>query len=61
MDGSHRAFQNSDATVFFLETPSPAQGGVTVHIHDMFLPFDLSALVGEPPLLRTVPAGGLHA
>jgi methyltransferase family protein len=40
MDGSHRAFTNSDVTVFFLEVLPRLPAGVRVHVHDIFLPFD---------------------
>jgi predicted O-methyltransferase YrrM len=40
MDGSHRVFQNSDTTVFFLEILPVLKPGVIVHIHDIFLPYD---------------------
>lgn len=39
-DGSHRTFQNSDVTVFFLDMLPRLQPGVIVHVHDIFLPFD---------------------
>ena len=39
-DGSHRAFMNSDVTVFFLEVLPRLQPGVLVHIHDIELPYD---------------------
>ncbi len=39
-DGSHRVFQNSDVTVFFLEILPSLPTGVTVQIHDIFLPLD---------------------
>lgn len=39
-DGSHRAFQNSDVVVFFLEVLPRLKPGILVHIHDMFLPDD---------------------
>jgi hypothetical protein len=39
-DGSHRIFQNSDVTVFFLEVLPRLKPGVLVHIHDIFLPDD---------------------
>lgn len=39
-DGSHRIFENSDVTVFFLEILPRLKSGVMVHIHDIFLPFD---------------------
>lgn len=40
MDGSHRAFMNSDATVFFTEVLPRLPTGVLVHVHDCFLPWD---------------------
>jgi len=40
IDSSHRTFQNSDVTVFFLEILPRLKSGVIVHIHDIFLPFD---------------------
>lgn len=40
IDNSHRVFQNSDVTVFFLEVLPRLKSGVIVHIHDIFLPFD---------------------
>jgi predicted O-methyltransferase YrrM len=39
-DGSHRAFMNSDVTVFFLEVLPRLRPGVLVHIHDIELPYD---------------------
>src|SRR5262249_31452190 len=39
-DGSHRAFPNSDVTVFFLELIPRLKPGVIVHLHDIFLPWD---------------------
>jgi hypothetical protein len=42
-DGSHRLFQNSDVTVFFLEVLPRLKPGVLVHIHDIFLPDDYPA------------------
>jgi hypothetical protein len=39
-DGSHRAFANSDVTVFFLELIPRLKPGVIIHIHDIFLPWD---------------------
>jgi predicted O-methyltransferase YrrM len=39
-DGSHRSFQNSDVTVFFLEVLPKLASGVVWHIHDIFLPQD---------------------
>lgn len=40
LDSSHRAFQGSDVTVFFLEVLPRLKPGVTVHIHDIYLPYD---------------------
>jgi hypothetical protein len=42
-DGSHRVFQNSDTTVFFLEVLPRLAPGVLVHVHDIFLPCDYPA------------------
>lgn len=39
-DGSHRAFMNSDVTVFFLDILPNLPAGVSVHIHDIELPYD---------------------
>lgn len=39
-DNSHRAFQNSDVTVFFTEILPRLKPGVWVGIHDIFLPHD---------------------
>ena len=43
LDGSHRTFMNSDATVFFLEVLPQLAGGVLVGVHDVFLPYDYPA------------------
>jgi predicted O-methyltransferase YrrM len=40
MDGSHRAFMNSDATVFFLDVLPRLRPGVVVGVHDVLLPED---------------------
>jgi tetratricopeptide (TPR) repeat protein len=40
LDSSHRAFQGSDVTVFFLEILPRLKPGVIVHIHDIYLPYD---------------------
>lgn len=40
LDSSHRAFQNSDVTVFFLEILPRLKSGVIIHIHDIYLPDD---------------------
>lgn len=39
-DGSHMVFQNSDATVFFLEVMPRLAPGVLVYVDDIFLPYD---------------------
>jgi hypothetical protein len=43
LDSSHRAFQGSDVTVFFLEILPRLKPGVIVHIHDIYLPDDYIA------------------
>jgi hypothetical protein len=40
LDGSHRALMNSDVTVVWLDILPRLRRGVTVHIHDIFLPDD---------------------
>ena len=40
IDNSHRAFQNSDATVVFLEIIPRLAPGVIYALHDIFLPWD---------------------
>lgn len=42
-DGSHRALQNSDATVFFTEILPNLPIGTMVGVHDIFLPHDYPA------------------
>jgi len=42
-DGSHRCFQNSDVTVFFIDILPRLKKGVIVGIHDIFLPDDYPA------------------
>lgn len=39
-DGSHRAFMNSDAVVFFTEILPSLPPGVLVGVHDILLPWD---------------------
>lgn len=39
-DGSHRSFQNSDVTVFFIDVLPRLRSGVVVGIHDIFWPGD---------------------
>jgi Methyltransferase domain len=39
-DGSHRAFQNSDATIFLTEVIPNLMNGTMVGVHDIFLPYD---------------------
>jgi hypothetical protein len=43
-DGSHRAFSNSDVTVFFFEIMPNLKPGVIVHLHDIFIPNDYPAV-----------------
>jgi hypothetical protein len=40
VDGSHRTFQNSDATVFALDVLPALPAGVLVGVHDVLLPAD---------------------
>ena len=42
-DNSHRSFQNSDVTVFFLEVLPGLKGGPLIGVHDIFLPYDYPA------------------
>jgi len=44
IDNSHRVFQNSDATVFFLDVLPRLKPGVVVHVHDIFWPFDYPSI-----------------
>ncbi|RAK66461.1 class I SAM-dependent methyltransferase [Phenylobacterium kunshanense] len=58
LDSSHRAFQGSDVTVFFLEILPRLRPGVIVHVHDIYLPDDyisghLRQLWNEQYLLAT--------
>ena len=58
LDSSHRSFQSSDVTVFFLEILPRLKPGVIVHIHDIYLPDDyisghLHRLWNEQYLLAT--------
>jgi predicted O-methyltransferase YrrM len=39
-DGSHRAFMNSDVSVFFIDILPRLKPGVIVHVHDIMLPYD---------------------
>ncbi|WP_309644502.1 class I SAM-dependent methyltransferase [Phenylobacterium sp.] len=43
LDSSHRAFQGSDVTVFFLEILPRLAPGVIVQVHDIYLPDDYIA------------------
>ena len=48
LDSSHRAFQGSDVTVFFLDILPRLKPGVIVQIHDIYLPDDyISGHVGR--------------
>ncbi len=58
LDSSHRAFQGSDVTVFFLEILPRLKPGVIIQIHDIYLPGDyvsghLHRLWNEQYLLAT--------
>ena len=46
IDGSHRVFQNSDATICFLDIIPNLKSGVLVHFHDILLPWDYSKKYG---------------
>lgn len=49
LDSSHRSFQGSDVTVFFMEILPRLKPGVIVHVHDIYLPYDY--IVGHLPRL----------
>jgi len=62
-DGSHRAFQNSDVTVFFCDVLPRLATGMTVGVHDIFLPEDypeqwLGRFYNEQYLLSCYLMGG---
>ncbi len=40
LDSSHRSFQGSDVTTFFLDILPRVKPGVILHIHDIYLPGD---------------------
>ncbi len=40
IDNSHRSFTNSDVTTFFIDVLPRLASGVTIHIHDIFIPLD---------------------
>ncbi len=46
-DGSHRVFQDSDVTVFFLDILPRVKPGVIVHVHDIFWPYDYPPAWGD--------------
>ncbi len=70
MDGSHRVFTGSDATVFMLDLLPDMRPGVLIGVHDVYLPDDYPSdiaerhyseqymlgalLLGEPAWLRLV-------
>jgi hypothetical protein len=59
LDGSHRALQNSDVSVFFLEVLPILRPGVLVHVHDVFWPIDYPSewanrMYSEQYLLGTI-------
>lgn len=43
VDNSHRSFQNSDVTTFFLEILPSLKKGIIFGLHDIFLPYDYPA------------------
>jgi hypothetical protein len=47
LDGSHRAFTGSDATVFFLDFLPSLAPGVLVGVHDVYLPDDYPEGISE--------------
>jgi hypothetical protein len=58
LDSSHRSFQGSDVTVFFLDILPRVRPGVILHIHDIYLPDDyisghVSRMWNEQYLLAT--------
>jgi hypothetical protein len=63
VDSSHRAFQNSDVTVFFLEVLPALPPGLVFGLHDIFLPQDYpphwrERLYSEQYLLACYLSGG---
>lgn len=66
LDSSHRAFQGSDVTVFFLEILPRLKPGVIVQVHDIYLPDDyisghLHRMWNEQYLLATALLYGRQA
>lgn len=66
LDSSHRAFQGSDVTVFFLEILPRLKPGVIVQVHDIYLPDDyisghVRRLWNEQYLLATALLFAPHA
>jgi predicted O-methyltransferase YrrM len=64
LDSSHRSFQGSDVTVFFLDILPRLKPGVIVQIHDIYLPDDyisghVARLWNEQYLLATALLFGL--
>lgn len=47
IDGSHRCFMNSDATVAFIDLLPRLKPGILVEFHDIFLPYDYPASWSE--------------
>ncbi len=63
IDGSHRAFTNSDVAVVFLDILPRLNPGVLVHFHDIFLPLDyppdwMDLFYSEQYLLASYLLGG---
>lgn len=64
VDNSHRAFQNSDVTVFFTEILPLLAPGVVYGLHDIFIPYDYPAdwtdrYYNEQYLLHAYLLGGM--
>lgn len=47
IDGSHYAFNGTDASFLFLEVLPLLRPGVVVHVHDIMLPYEYDALFSE--------------
>lgn len=65
IDGSHRAFMNSDVTTYFLDIMPCLARGVYLHIHDIFWPLDYPSnwndrYYNEQYLLGALLANGLQ-
>jgi hypothetical protein len=47
LDGSHRTFSGSDATVFFLDILPKLDPGILIGLHDVYLPDDYPAEIAD--------------